>query len=93
MLDYFEARHYASSMGRWMSPDSLNLTDDRVLNPANTLNKYVYGGNNPLKYTDPDGKDITVFYEAPHFVGSLPFFSPGHIMFVAEDHKLEKLRR
>jgi RHS repeat-associated protein len=76
--DYFGARYYASSMGRWLSPDRLNLTDDRVLNPANTLNKYVYGGNNPLKYTDPDGKDITVFYESP----SGPT-SPGHIMFVA----------
>jgi RHS repeat-associated protein len=79
--DYFGARYYASSMGRWMSPDRLNLTDDRVLNPANTLNKYVYGGNNPLKYTDPDGKDITVFYENS-------FLSPpGHIMFLAENQQ------
>ena len=80
--DYFGARYYASSMGRWLSPDRLNLTDDRVLNPANTLNKYVYGGNNPLKYTDPDGKDITVFYESP----SGPT-SPGHIMFVATNER------
>jgi RHS repeat-associated protein len=80
--DYFGARYYASVTGRWLSPDRLNLTDDRVLNPANTLNKYVYGGNNPLKYVDPDGKDITVFYEAP----SGPF-SPGHIMFVAENQQ------
>jgi RHS repeat-associated protein len=79
--DYFGARYYASSMGRWLSPDRLNLTDDRVLNPANTLNKYVYGGNNPLKYTDPDGKDITVFYENS-------FLSPpGHIMFVAANQQ------
>lgn len=27
--------------------------------------KYVYSGNNPLKYIDPDDKDITVFYEQP----------------------------
>jgi Domain of unknown function (DUF4105) len=43
-------------------PDAINLTDERVQNPANTLNKYIYGGNNPLKYVDPDGRDITVFY-------------------------------
>ncbi len=61
-LDDFGARYYASTMGRWMSPDAINLTDERVFNPANTLNKYVYGGNNPLKYVDPDGRDITVFY-------------------------------
>ena len=61
-LDYFGARHYASTMGRWMIPDAINLTDERLLNPTNTLNKYAYGGNNPLKYIDPDGRDITVFY-------------------------------
>ena len=79
--DYFGARYYASTMGRWLSPDRLNLTDERILNPANTLNKYVYGGNNPLKYIDPDGKDITIFYENS-------FLSPpGHIMFVAENQQ------
>jgi RHS repeat-associated protein len=70
-LDNFGARYNSSSMGRWMSPDAINLTDARVQNPANTLNKYVYGGNNPLKYIDPDGRDITVFYSgggpAGHF--------------------------
>jgi RHS repeat-associated protein len=80
--DYFGARYYASSMGRWISPDQLNLTDARILNPANTLNKYAYGANNPLKYIDQDGKDITVFYEAP----SGPT-SPGHIMFVAANQQ------
>jgi hypothetical protein len=30
--------------------------------PGSTLNKYVYGGDNPLKYVDPDGEDITLFY-------------------------------
>jgi hypothetical protein len=32
-----------------MSPDPINLTSARLVNPTNTLNKYVYGGNNPLK--------------------------------------------
>jgi len=41
----------------------VNVTDRRVLYPATTLNKYEYGGSNPLKYIDPDGKDITIFYE------------------------------
>jgi len=52
-------------MGRFMSPDPINLTNARLLNPANTLNKYAYGANNPLKYIDKDGKDITIFFEAP----------------------------
>jgi RHS repeat-associated protein len=61
-LDNFGARYNSTNTGRWISPDAINLTDARVLNPANTLNKYIYGGNNPLMYTDPDGRDITVFY-------------------------------
>ncbi|SNT44422.1 RHS repeat-associated core domain-containing protein [Granulicella rosea] len=77
-LDYFGARHLVSGFGRWLSPDSLNLTDDRVLKPANTLNKYIYAANNPFKYIDVDGKDITVFYEAPSGISSA-----GHIMFLA----------
>ncbi len=62
-LDYFGARYYGSALGRWASPDPINLTNARIANPTNTLNKYVYGGNNPLKYVDRDGKDITIFYE------------------------------
>jgi RHS repeat-associated protein len=64
-LDHFQFRNFASTMGRWMSPDPINLTAKRLVNPANTLNKYIYGGNNPLLYTDPTGQDITVFYRAP----------------------------
>jgi RHS repeat-associated protein len=74
-LDYFGARYFSGAQGRWTSPDLVNLTDDRILNPSNTLNKYIYGGNNPLKYTDPDGRDITVFYESG--------YPSGHIMMAA----------
>ena len=64
-LDYFGARYYGSALGRWTSPDRINLTSARLLNPTNTLNKYIYGGNNPLKYVDPDGEDITIYYRPP----------------------------
>jgi RHS repeat-associated protein len=74
-LDSFGKRFYGSTMGRWMSPDLVNVTQDRVVNPANTLNKYVYGGNNPLKYIDPDGQDITYFYD--------PGFPAGHAVLFA----------
>lgn len=52
-----------------MTPDRVNVTEDRLLSPTNTLNKYVYGGNNPLKYVDPDGEDITVFYDQGGIAG------------------------
>ena len=79
--DYFGARYLASSMGRWLSPDLVNVTEERILNPANTLNKYVYGGNNPLKYVDPDGQDIALFFENG---------APGHIMMMAYDPSLPR---
>jgi RHS repeat-associated protein len=61
-LDYFGARYYSGAQGRWASPDQINVTSDRLISPSNTLNKYVYAANNPLKYTDPDGRDITISY-------------------------------
>jgi len=64
-------------MGRWISPDSVNVTDDRIFSPTNTLNKYVYGANNPLKYVDPDVRDITIFY--------YPGGPAGHIVLLAYD--------
>jgi RHS repeat-associated protein len=57
-LDHFGARYNSSCLGRWISPDAVNLTDDRVQYPANTINKYIHGGNNLLKFRDPDGRDI-----------------------------------
>jgi RHS repeat-associated protein len=53
-LDYFGARYYGSSMGRFMSPDD----DGGHLEDPQTLNKYAYVGNNPLSRTDPDGHDF-----------------------------------
>ena len=56
--DYFGARYYASSMGRWMSPDwSANPTSVPYADFSNpqSLNLYRYGANNPLVTVDKDG--------------------------------------
>jgi RHS repeat-associated protein len=56
--DYFGARYYASSMGRFMSPDSAsNPTAVPYASYANpqSLNLYGYVGNNPLSRADADG--------------------------------------
>jgi RHS repeat-associated protein len=74
-LDNFGARYNSSQYGRFMSPDPINLTPKRVIDPQ-TLNKYAYARNNPLLYVDPTGRDITVFYHAPSGA-PLDF---GHIM-------------
>ena len=56
--DYFGARYYASSMGRFMSPDwSEGVQPIPYADPANpqSLNLYAYVNNNPLSNTDQDG--------------------------------------
>jgi hypothetical protein len=42
---------------------------------ANTLNKYAYGANNPLKYIDPDGQDVTYFYDPGGIAGHAFLFA------------------
>ena len=58
--DYFGARYYSSSMGRFMSPDpTTNLS--RVLGYPQRWNRYAYVLNNPLGRLDPDGaQDVEV---------------------------------
>jgi RHS repeat-associated protein len=56
--DYFEARYYASSMGRFMSPD-WSAKEEPVpyakLDDPQSLNLYSYVENNPLSKVDKDG--------------------------------------
>lgn len=55
--DYFGARYYASTMGRFLSPDDVGGDPS---NPQ-SLNLYSYVANNPLSRTDPTGHD---FYQS-----------------------------
>jgi RHS repeat-associated protein len=50
-LDYFLARYYSSTQGRFISADAVVGS---ALNPQ-TLNLYAYVHNNPLAFTDPTG--------------------------------------
>jgi RHS repeat-associated protein len=60
--DYFGARYYGSSMGRFMSPDPW-LGSMHLDNPQ-SLNRYSYVLNNPLKFIDPDGLDCAYLNDA-----------------------------
>jgi len=72
-LDYFLARYYSSTQGRFTSPDEFTggpdelfyFADDASENPTfyadlskpQSLNKYQYSYSNPLRWVDPDGHD------------------------------------
>ncbi len=56
--DYFGARYYSNSMGRFLSPDWSAKAEPvpyaKLTNPQ-SLNLYAYVGNSPESMTDPDG--------------------------------------
>ena len=70
-LNYVFARYYSAAQGRFTSPDEFQggivdpFTEQQVGAPGplpyaditdpQTLNKYAYVRNNPLRYVDPDG--------------------------------------
>jgi RHS repeat-associated protein len=57
-LDYFGARYYGSSMGRWMSPDwsaTASAVPYSMLTDPQSLNLFSYVLNNPIKNRDADG--------------------------------------
>jgi RHS repeat-associated protein len=77
--DYFGARYYASSMGRFMSPDWSDESDPvpfaEFENPQ-SLNLYAYVNNNPLRSVDPDGH---MHQECQHVAASSSSDAQGNI--------------
>jgi RHS repeat-associated protein len=55
-LYYYNARYYDPQIGRFISADATG----QDLNNPQTLNRYKYCSNNPLKYTDPSGHDQVI---------------------------------
>ena len=56
-LDYFGARYYASTQGRFTSPDPLFLQEEMLSDPQR-FNLYGYVRNTPLTLIDPTGEAI-----------------------------------
>jgi RHS repeat-associated protein len=63
-LDYFLARYYSSTTGRFTSPDPLYYTASRPNDPQQ-FNLYSYVRNSPLSLIDPDGKDGVLVADTP----------------------------
>lgn len=55
-LDYFLARYYSSTQGRFTSAD--NFLNDAHASDPSSWNLYAYVLNNPLRYLDPTGEKV-----------------------------------
>ncbi len=73
-LDYFEARYYASSQGRFTSPDTVSGS---ALDPQ-SFNLYAYVLNNPLALVDPSG-------HAPSPLMLIDYFDDAYQVSVHDD--------
>ena len=58
-LDNFGARYDSSQYGRFMTPDPLVFNELRLVSPQR-WNQYSYSINNPITYSDPDGRDAAL---------------------------------
>jgi RHS repeat-associated protein len=56
-MDYFGARYYGHKQYRFLSVDPIITKDNALINPQ-LWNLYVYCGNNPLTFFDPDGREL-----------------------------------
>ena len=63
-LYYYGHRYYAPWLQRWISPDPAGAVDG--------LNLYRMVGNNPLRYTDPNGHDKEEFNDLKAEIAAYP---------------------
>ncbi len=55
-LSYFGSRYYSSDLSIWLSVDPMS---DKYA----SLSSYTYCANNPVKLVDPNGEELTDFYD------------------------------
>ena len=60
-LYYLNSRYYDPSIGRFINADDISYIQPTDING---LNLYAYCGNNPVMYTDPDGKSWSSFWNS-----------------------------
>jgi len=54
-MNYMQQRYYDPQIGRFLSVDPVTAYS----NPVGAFNRYWYANNNPYKFTDPDGREVS----------------------------------
>ena len=62
-LDYFGARYYSGKRARFTTVDPVYTWQENLVDPQR-WNRYSYVRNNPMRYTDPDGRAIETGWDA-----------------------------
>lgn len=65
--DYFGGRYHAGRVGRFTTVDPAYELEDNLLDPQR-WNRYAYVRNNPLRYSDPDGRIIETLWDAANVI-------------------------
>jgi RHS repeat-associated protein len=77
-MDYFGARYYSGKRGRFTTVDPVYTWAENLTDPQR-WNRYAYVRNNPLRYTDPDGRILFDFQEfKANLTEALHFGQSGH---------------
>ena len=91
-LDYFGARYYGSTQGRFTGADPAAIKRKHLINPQD-LNRYAYVANNPLAFIDPDGEEkikVIVRTFIPQKTVSMPHPNGGVRTFEGDNRDIGK---
>jgi RHS repeat-associated protein len=69
-MDYFGARYYRASSGRFATVDPLMTIKENLVDPQK-WNRYAYVRNNPLRWVDPDGRELRLTGDVATAFGQL----------------------
>lgn len=78
-LDYFGGRYFTARFARFSSVDPVSTWSENLADPLR-WNRYAYARNNPLRYTDPDGRTIVDYFNGvANAFGSNFLFGAGRV--------------
>lgn len=58
-LSYFGARYYDNELGRFTGIDPVAWNENNL----HSFNRYAFANNNPLRFTDPDGRYVEIAFD------------------------------